>query len=69
MINSLRDKASKQRKFDESLSEAINETLTSMGEPIKNTVYFNLENNFNIPKEEIPKHIDEFTGFCTKPSV
>ena len=66
MIDSTQDKRYKQRKFDESLSEAIDETLTSMGTPIKNTIYFNLENHFNIPKNEIPQHIDKFTNFLYK---
>jgi len=60
------EKLFRQKKFDESLCEAIDETLTSMGEPLKNTVYFNLENYFNIPRGEIPKHIDEFTDFLYK---
>jgi hypothetical protein len=65
-IASLQDKISKQRKFDESLVEAIDETLTSMGAPLKNTVYFKLENSFNISKDEIPKRIEDFTIFLNK---
>jgi hypothetical protein len=60
------DKISRERKFDESLVEAIDETLTSMGAPIKNTVYFKLENSFNISKNEIPKRINEFTIFINR---
>lgn len=66
MINLLGNRISKQIKFDKSLSEAIDETLASMGEAIKNTVYFKLETRFNIPKEEIPKHLNEFTDFLYK---
>jgi hypothetical protein len=66
IIDSLQDKISKQRKFDEALGEAIDETLTSMGAPIKNMIYFKLENSFNIQKDEIPKRIDEFTIFLNK---
>lgn len=66
VIDSLQNKMSKQRKFDESLSEAIDEALTSMGAPIKNTIYFQLENSLNIPKDEIPKHIVEFTDLLYK---
>ena len=65
-IAPLQDKISKQRKFDESLVEAIDETLTSMGAPLKNTVYFKLENSFNISKDEIPKRIEDFTIFLNK---
>ena len=42
-----------QKKFDDYLIEAIDEALTSLGVPIRNTVFFQLENNFNIPKNEI----------------
>jgi hypothetical protein len=37
-----------------------------MGEPIKNTVYFKLENDRNIPKREIPNRVDEFADFLNK---
>lgn len=55
------NKASAQKKFNDYLIQAVDETLTSLGEPVKNTLYFQLENNFNIPKNEIPDQIDEFT--------
>lgn len=57
---------SAQRDFDEYLCEAIEEVLSTMGEPVKNTVYFQLENRFNIPKNKIPKQIDEFTDIMHK---
>ena len=57
---------STQRKFDEYLLEAIDEALTSLGAPVKNTVYFQLENSFNMPKNEIPKQINEFTDILHK---
>jgi hypothetical protein len=65
-IASLQDRISKQKKFDESLGEAIDETLTSMGAPIKNTIYFKLENSFNIQKDEIPKRLEEFAVFLNR---
>jgi hypothetical protein len=55
-----------QRKFDEYLIEAIDEALTSLGAPVKNSIYFQLENNFNIPKNEIPKQIDQFSDIIHK---
>jgi hypothetical protein len=55
-----------QKKFDEYLLEAIDEALTSLGVPVKNTIYFQLENNFNIPKNEIPKKIDDFASIIHK---
>ena len=65
-MNSLSCEISQERMFDEYLSEAIDEVLTSLGEPVKNTLYFQLENSFNIPKSEIPTQIDEFTDIIHK---
>ncbi len=60
------DNISAQTKFDELLSEAVDEALSLLGEPVKNTVYFQLENSFNIPKKEIPQQIDEFSDIIHK---
>jgi hypothetical protein len=60
------DKILAQKKFDEYLIEAIDEALTSLGEPVKNTVYFQLESNFNIPKNDIPIKIDKFSDIIHK---
>jgi hypothetical protein len=57
---------SQQKMFDDYLFEAIDEVLTSLGEPVKNTLYFQLENSFNIPKNEIPMQIDQFTDIIHK---
>ena len=57
---------SQDRMFDEYLFEAIDEVLSSLGEPVKNTLYFQLENSFNMPKNEIPKQIEEFTNIIHK---
>lgn len=50
-----------QEKFDTLLVEAIDEALTSLGEPVKNTLYFHLDNDFKIKKDTIPEHINEFS--------
>ena len=55
-----------QGKFDRFLIESIDEALSSLGVPVKNTVYFQLENSFNIPKNEIPKQIDKFSDIIHK---
>jgi len=57
---------SAQKKFNDYLIEAVDEALTTLGEPVKNTVYFQLENSFNIPKNEIPDQIDKFTNIMHK---
>jgi hypothetical protein len=65
-MDSIHGKISQEQKFDGYLFEAIDEVLTSLGAPVKNTLYFQLENSFNIPKSEIPTQIDEFTDILHK---
>ncbi len=59
-------KNSLEEKFDTLLVEAIDEAITSLGEPVKNTLYFHLDNDFKITKETIAGHIDEFSGVIHK---
>jgi hypothetical protein len=46
-------------KLDQYLIEAIDETLTSLGEPVKNTLYQQLA-SFNIEKKDLPQKLDNF---------
>jgi hypothetical protein len=55
-----------EKEFDDILLETIDETLSSLGEPAKNTLYFHLQNSFSISKNEIPKKINEFSDFIQK---
>ena len=48
------------------LLEGIDEALASLGEPVKNTIYMQLQNSFDISKEEIPDKIAEFTTFIQR---
>ena len=48
--------------FEKILSEAIDEALSSFGENCKHVIYYNLENEFGLPKNEIPERIEDFTG-------
>ena len=50
-----------RQQFDLLLAEAIDEVLTSLGEPVKNQLYIHLESNFLIDKNQIPKHIPMFS--------
>jgi hypothetical protein len=60
------DKYAYEEDFDDILLETIDETLSSLGEPVKNAVYFHLQTNFNISKNEIPKKIKEFSNIVQK---
>ena len=60
------DENSPQERFDTLLVEAIDEAITSLGEPVKNTLYFHLDNDFKIKKQTIPEHITEFSEIIHK---
>ncbi len=66
LLDQTTSEISAQKKFNEYLIESIDDALTSLGEPVKNTVYLQLENNFNITKNKIPDQIVEFTGIMHK---
>jgi hypothetical protein len=54
--------AQKERaNFNGLLLEAIDETLSCLGESSKTAIYRHLENVFKIKKEEIPNMIDDFS--------
>ena len=54
----LKEPPSKQ--FDSFLIESIDETLSLLGEPVKNEFYLQLEVKFNIEKNDIPQRLEEF---------
>jgi hypothetical protein len=60
------EKYAYEEDFDDILLETIDETLSSLGEPVKNAVYFHLKTNFNMSKNEIPKKINEFSNIVQK---
>ncbi len=60
------EKEENDSEFDDILLETIDETLTSLGEPVKNAVYFHLKTNFSITKNEIPKKINDFSDIIHK---
>src|SRR5271169_830802 len=47
--------------FETTLTEAIDEVFTSLGENVKQAVYRYLENKHHIRKEQIPCMIESFT--------
>jgi hypothetical protein len=52
--------AEKRKAFDKLLLEAIDEALTSLGESVKQSVYYHIERKFKISKKDIPSHLQEF---------
>jgi len=49
-------------RFRKLLLEAVDEALSSLGDSVKQAIYFHLERRFNIKKQEIPDRIEEFTN-------
>jgi hypothetical protein len=55
-------KHSQHKNFDQILLDAIDEALSSLGENVKRTVYFQLEDIFKIKKQEIPLRLRDFSN-------
>ena len=55
-----------KRSLTQLLLEAIDQVLSSLGEPVKNHLYIHLENDFLIKKNELPQKIEEFSHFLFK---
>ncbi|MGD0645167.1 MAG: hypothetical protein ABSA75_09705 [Candidatus Bathyarchaeia archaeon] len=51
------------KTFEESLLEAIDEGLTSLGESAKTAIYFHLEKKYGVKKIEIPNRLEDFSDF------
>jgi hypothetical protein len=49
------------KNFDIVLLEAIDEAFCSLGEKVKLTLYFHLDQKFLISKKDIPYRIDDFS--------
>jgi hypothetical protein len=56
----------KSRDFDELLLSAIDEALNSLGESVKQSIYFHIEKKFNVARNEIPENLAEFQGGLEK---
>lgn len=48
--------------FKKLLLEAVDATLSPLGDSSKQAIYFHLEKNFTIKKQDIPNKIEEFTN-------
>jgi hypothetical protein len=56
----------KTREFDKLLVSAIDDALNSLGESVKQSIYFHIENNFKLTRDEIPANLVEFQGGLEK---
>jgi hypothetical protein len=58
--------ATKSREFDKLLLSAIDEALNSLGESVKQSIYFHIEKKFSVARNEIPENLVEFQGGLEK---
>jgi hypothetical protein len=56
----------KRNEFDKLLVSAIDEALNSLGESVKQSIYFHIENKFNVARNEIPENLEDFQGGLEK---
>jgi hypothetical protein len=49
-----------KKVFEELLLEAIDDALSSLGESAMQSIYFHLENRFEISKDDIPYQLEDF---------
>jgi nucleoside-diphosphate-sugar epimerase len=54
------------RGFEKSLLDAVDGALACLGESTRLAIYSQLENDFNIKREEIPRKIQEFADAIEK---
>jgi hypothetical protein len=50
------------KRFEDVLLDSVDEAFSSLGESVKKSIYFHLEHNFLITKQEIPSRIEDFSG-------
>jgi len=55
-------KKCESKKFELILLETLDEALSTLGENVKKTIYFYLQQKFFIAKNEIPYKIDDFSN-------
>ena len=56
----------KRSEFDKLLVSAIDDALTSLGESVKQSIYFHIENKFNVARNDIPENLKDFQGGLEK---
>jgi hypothetical protein len=60
------EKKGKVEPFDQILLESIDEALLSLGEGVKVSIFYHLQDLFRVRKEEIPQKIEFFSDALEK---
>jgi DNA-binding FrmR family transcriptional regulator len=53
-------KRRQHKDFEQILIAAIDEALSSLGENVKTSIYYHLEESFKVKRQDIPQKIDDF---------
>ena len=54
------------KDFQKLFLEAVDSAFSSLGESVRQSIYFHLENKFKIAKEEIPCRLEDFENGLEK---
>jgi len=55
-----------KKDFEDLFLEAIDETFASLGESVRQAIYFHLEKKFKVTKKDIPNHLEQFASGLEK---
>lgn len=47
-------------KFDKLLQSAVDDSLATLGESVKQAIYFHIEKQFNVPKNNVSEALEDF---------
>jgi len=61
-ITHVSKKKSPKNQLDTTIMEAVDQSLASFGDSVKQVVYFQLQNNYHVQKQEIPTKLEEFAA-------
>ena len=53
---------SMKNQLDATIMEAIDESLASFGDSVRQVIYFQLQNAYHVSKQEIPTKLEEFAA-------
>ncbi len=58
--------SAKSKEFDELLLRAVDEAFLSLGESVKKSIYFHLEEQFKLKPKQIPRQLKKFQSSIEK---
>ena len=56
------DRIKHSKRFEDALQESIDQAFSSLGGKVKASIYFHLEHNFLIRRQDIPERIEDFSN-------